>query len=67
MPWLKIRRNLRDAANAIADAVYAKKTAEVEAIEQELVVAREREAASRDELVNAINTVRTKSANLRYG
>lgn len=56
MRWLFWRKpKLRDAANVIADAVYASKEAERVALEATLKAKREAEDAARDELVNAIN------------
>lgn len=49
---------LRDVANVLADAVYAKKSDEISRVEKAAAEAREAEAASRDRLINAINASR---------
>lgn len=51
--------SMRDVANAIADAVYAKKSDEISKIEKAAAAAREAEAATRNRLVNAINSSRS--------
>lgn len=54
MSWLR-RKPLHDAANVVADAVYAAKKAEAKRIKRELEETRRRTAEARDQLVNAIN------------
>lgn len=67
------KHGLRDAANAIADAVFTAKDQERIALEEKLVAEREAEDRARDKLVSAIdrslqaNVLRKRSLGFMFG